>query len=312
MKTTLVTTYVNPDLDGLACVYSYAEYLIKAGRQVFAGIIGKPHVEAEYILKRFKIPDLRLILNSNGYDQIILVDASDLDCLNGSIEPDKVIEIIDHRKVNEVYKFLRAKVQIEFVGAAATLIAEKYIQNNIEISKESAILIYSAIISNTLNFKGTVTTDRDRKAAEWINQTAQLSESFWKELFLAKSDLSGSKLKQRIYGDFAKFTMGRKKVVIAQIEMIGAQKFIKERESEIIPILNELAVEMNSDFIFLNIIELHDAKNYFVITNDVVKKVLEKVLNVNFIGNIAEKAGLIMRKQIAPLLKDELEQNNQI
>jgi inorganic pyrophosphatase/exopolyphosphatase len=310
MKTTLVTAYTNPDLDGLACVYGYAEYLIKTGRQVIAGIIGKPHVEAEYILERFKIPKPQSILNSDGYDQIILVDVSNLDGLNGSIEPDKVIEIIDHRKVNEVHKFLNAKLQIEFVGAAATLIAEKYIQDNIEISKESAILIYSAIISNTLNFKGTVTTDRDRRAAEWVNQTAQLSESFWKELFLAKSDLSGLKLKQRIH--FAGFVMGNKKVSIAQIEMIGARKLVKERGLEIIQIINDLAGKVNSDLIFLNIIELEEEKNYFVVTNDITKKVLEKVLNINFVGNIGEKSGLILRKQIVPLLKDELEQNNQI
>lgn len=51
-------------------------------------------------------------------------------------------------------------------------------KNNVDISKESATLVYGAIISNTLNFKGSVTTDRDKIAAEWLNKVAKLPEDF--------------------------------------------------------------------------------------------------------------------------------------
>jgi len=234
------------------------------------------------------------------------VDASDLNGLEGKIAPEKVIEIIDHRKVHEADKFPNAKVQIEFVGAAATLVAEKFMQNNIAISKESAILIYGAIISNTLNFKGTVTTDRDRKAAEWLNQTAQLPEGFWKELFTAKSDLSGPKLAERIRSDFAWFVIGSKKVGIAQIEIIGAEKLIKEREGEILDTLNKLKNEMSLDFIFQTTVELEEGKNFFVSDDVTTKALLEKILNIQFSGNVAERPNLIMRKQIVPLLKVEI------
>jgi len=70
-----------------------------------------------------------------------------------------------------------------------------------------------AIISNTLNFKGSVTTDRDKAAASWLNQVAKLPKDFWKDLFLAKSDLSGKKLSKGVKGDFAWFVMGGKKSV---------------------------------------------------------------------------------------------------
>ena len=307
MKPILVTTYVNPDLDGIAGAIAYAEFLTKIGQDVIIGMMGQPHDEAKYLLDRFNIQYPSLISNSDDYDQVILLDASDLNALQGKINPKKVIEIIDHRKVHEADKFPNAKVQIELVGAGATLIAEKFMQNNIQISKESAILIYGAIISNTLNFKGTLTTDRDRKAAEWVNQTAQLSEIFWKELFLAKSDLSESKLAERIEEDFAWFTFGGKKVGIAQIEMIGAKKLIEERESEIVPSLDKLKAEMDLDFVFVNIIELEAVKNFFVVSDEQTKVLLEKVLNITFSGNIAERPNLIMRKQIVPLLKKELE-----
>lgn len=307
MKPILVTCYVNPDLDGLAGAVAYSEFLQKTGKSAVSGIIGEPHDEAKYILDRFGIAYPAMIPDADDFDEVILVDASDLNGLEGKIGAEKVIEIIDHRKIHEADKFPNAKVQIELVGSAATLVAEKFMKNNLGISKESAILVYGAILSNTLNFKGTITTDRDREAALWLNNVAQLSEDFWKELFIAKSDLSGGKLVQRIDGDFAWFVMGNKKLGIAQIEMIGAQKLVEERSEEIVQELEKIKKEMGLDFIFQNTIELEGVKNFFVTSDFKTQELLEKVLSVKFSGVVAKRQNLIMRKQIVPLLKDELE-----
>lgn len=307
MKPILITCYVNPDLDGVASAIAYGEFLQKKGLNITVGILGNPHDEAKYILDLFGFEYPHLIINTDNFDKVILVDSSDLNGLEGKILPEKVIEIIDHRKVNEVNKFPNAKVQIEFVGAAATLIAEKFMLNNINISKTSATLIYGAIISNTLNFKGGVTTDRDKKAALWMNQIAELPNNFWKQLFNAKSDLSGNKLVERIEGDLAWFNMGSKKFGIAQVEMIGVKKLIDERIDEILVNLKRIKKEMNLDFIFQNTIELEEAKNFFITQDIDTQNLLKKVLNIKFNGPVAERPNLIMRKQIVPLLKAELE-----
>lgn len=307
MKPVLVTCYVNPDLDGVSGSVAYAEFLQKTGKNVVASIFGEPHEEAKYILNRFDIPYPQELPDAHGFDEVILVDSSDLKGLEGKVMPEKVVEIIDHRKINDANVFLNARVQIELVGAAATLVAEKFMKNGVGISKESAILLCGGILSNTLNFKAGVTTDRDREAFEWLNNMALLPEGFWKELFLAKSDLSGDKLSERIKGDFAWFEMGKKKVGIAQIEMIGAKALVKEREVEILQILNTIKEERGLDYIFQSTLELGDEKNFFVAENAEMKKLLEKVLGIEFVGNLATREGLIMRKQIVPLLKTELE-----
>lgn len=293
MKPKLVTCYVNPDLDGFAGAIAYNEFLQKTGKDSVVGIIGDPSDEVRYILDRFSLASPLAIENADNFNEVVLVDASDLNGLEGKISAEKVIEIIDHRKVHEADKFPRAKVQIELVGAAATLVAEKFMQNKIEISKESAMLLCGAIISNTLNFKGGVTTDRDKITAEWLNKVAKLPEDFWEELFVAKSGLIKN--------------MGDKKVGIAQIEIIGAQKLVAERNAETIQVLDEIKKEMSLDFIFQNTIELKDAKNFFVTHDSKTQELLEKVLKVQFDGAVAERPNLIMRKQIVPLLKDELE-----
>jgi len=263
MKPILITGYVNPDLDAVAGTIAYSEFLNKTGKNTTVGLIGEPHEEARYILDRYTIKYPEIIENADNFNEVILVDASDLIGIEGKIAPEKVIEIIDHRKIHEADKFPNAKVQIELVGSASTLVAERFIKNNIEISKE---------------------------------------------LFKSKSDLSGNKLKERIVGDLAWFNnMGNKKSSIAQLEIIGAEKLITERLDEIIKILEDTKKEMQLNLIFMNMIDLGEYKSYFISDDIATQKILEKILDIKFDGFVAEKSNLIMRKQIVPLLKEELE-----
>ena len=306
MKPILVTSYVNPDLDGVACAVAYAEFLEKVGKSATAGAIGEVHVEARYLLDRFDITPPERLTDANEFESIILVDTSDLKDLEGKISSERVIEIIDHRKVDGAGHFLNAKVQIEFVGAAATLIAEKFITTQTDISRNSAILLFGAIISNTLNFQASVTTDRDRKAANWLNKIANLPESFSADLFKAKSDLSGDRLRKSIEGDFNHFEFGSKKIGIAQLEILGASILVSTREAEITHILQELKSRMNLDFIFQNTIGLDEGKSIFVAGDEETKRLLENVFQVSFHNMASDYSGLIMRKEIAPRLREAL------
>jgi manganese-dependent inorganic pyrophosphatase len=306
-KPILVTCYVNPDLDGYAGTFAYAELLNKQGIIAELGIIGEPHEEVKYVLNRFKITPAPLIESDSNYEQVILVDASDISGLEAKVSPEKVIEIIDHRQVNEADKFPQASVQIELVGAAATLVAEKFKASGYESSEAAALLLYSAIISNTLNFKAGVTTSRDQEMAKWLRESLALSDNYWQELFLAKSDFSGEKLAQRIDGDIAYFTIGGRKISIAQLELIGARELVAERLPEILEILRSVKKAHELDFIFLTNIELVAEKNYFVAEDEELQKILESILGVKFSGPVAVREGMIMRKQIVPLLKAELE-----
>jgi inorganic pyrophosphatase/exopolyphosphatase len=307
MKPILVTSYVNPDLDGVSGAIAYAEFFQKTGTPAVAAVIGELHEEAAYLFNRFSFERPQRVANSHDVDRVVLVDTSDLKNLEGTIEPEKVIEIIDHRAVHEAGSFPNAKVQIELVGAAATLVTERFMQGHVDISPSSAILLCGGIISNTLNFRATMTTDRDHRAYAWLNNIANLPNDFWRELFMAKSDLSGEKLAERIKGDFSQFVFGGKKLGIAQIEMIGAESLIHERGQEIAVILKSIKEQLRLDLIFLNTIELEACKNVFIATDPDMQQLLEQVLKVSFKGGVAQRPTFLMRKQIAPLLREALE-----
>lgn len=308
----LVTAYVDPDLDGVACAVAYAEFLKKRGIKSVAAILGEMHNEAKYIFERFNYVTPDSIVNTESFKKIILVDSSDLSGLENKVDPEKVLEVIDHRKVNEGGKFKNAKIQIELVGSAATLVAEKFINGNVEISKKSAILLNSAIISNTLNFRGSVTTDRDREAASWLGKFSELPPYFWREMFLAKSDLSGDKLRKSMEGDYALFVRAGKKTSIVQLEIMGAKKLLDERGAEILGIINELKLRHGLDHIFQNIVDLEFGKNFLVTDAPATKALVEKALKIKFSGNIAERDGKqpILRKEIVPLFLEVLDNNS--
>ena len=155
-----------------------------------------------------------------------------------------------------------------------------------------------AIISNTLNFKSNTTTDRDNKAFEWLKQQIEIPESFAKDLFNSKSDLSGPKLEQVIRDDFIFFTVHDKKVGVAQIEIFNTDNLIKNREVEIVKILNELKTEQDLNFIFLNLIDLEQGKNICIPADILTKELLDKVVH---------PSTLMMRKEIVPRIKEYLQ-----
>jgi manganese-dependent inorganic pyrophosphatase len=303
MDTIVVTTYVNPDLDGFACSVALTEFLNKTGQTAVMKVFGKPTVEVEYLLERFglKIQEDAAV----PLDHVVLVDTSEILAIDKSIKPENVIEIIDHRKINDAALFKNAKVQVEPVGSAATLIAEKYEKTGTEISIKTATLLYGAIVSNTLNFRANVTTDRDRRMAEWLGGKLELPEQFIEEMFRAKSDVSGVKLGEKIEADFAVFNIGGQKVGIGQLEITDVKKLIETRKPEIMDILQKLKFQEKLDKVFLSCIDLGEEFNAFVALEPATQQALSSILHVSFEQNVAYREGFIMRKEIIPLLKEK-------
>lgn len=301
----LVTPYMDPDLDGTACAYGYVEYLCKNGRDAIAGIFGTPYREAQFVMNKFNIPkfvDANSIIGQ--VDKIIIVDASDTRGLSKRVDPKKVIEVIDHRKINDADSFPNAIKQIEMVGSAATLIAEKFHQNGTEISLESAALLFSAIVSNTINFRANVTTDRDHKMANWCKKQFPLQEGYVHEMFSDKSKFEGS-LKDKLI--FATFNFNNRDLGIAQLEIINAEDFVRNNLGEIKKILAEKKVEKSLDSALLTCIDLENAFNIIIVSDNETKKLIEQALSMEFENEVGKKNGILMRKEIVPLIKKTLE-----
>ena len=304
-KKVLVTSYENPDVDGTGCSYAYSDFLQNKNIDAQAGFFGKPHREAQFVIDKFNIKINNAENLIDEYKDVIFLDASEVLRLPQKIKPEQIVEIIDHRKSEDTDKFPNAKIQIELVGSCATLIAEKFEKENMEISKESAVLLYSAIISNTLNFQGRLTTNRDKKMAEWLKKQIELPEDYVHQMFVHKSKFT-QPLKDVLLGDFKDFQINDDKIGIAQLEIVDVDDFINNNLEETKKLLSEIKKEKSSKYIFLNCIDLENGFNAFVAIDDLTKKVISSSLNVNFEDDIAKSDHLIMRKEMVPLIKEVL------
>lgn len=301
----LVTSYPSPDLDGAACAYAYAEFLNKTGKEAIAATFRTPHREAQFVMNKFNIelPSNAAEIFNAGIRGIVIVDASDYHALAGVMQYEDITEVIDHRKVNEAEKFTNAKVQIELVGSAATLIAEKFYENNVGISTKSAVLLYSAIVSNTINFKNNVTTDRDKKMAQWLLTKLELPEGHIQDMFAHKSEFK-KPLKEIIIDDFA--TLPQFSFGAAQLEILNVDDFVENNLDELKQILKELQQEYSLEKIFLSCIDLEKALNIFVTVDTETEELLSEIFDVKFTNGVAKRTGILMRKETTPKIIEAL------
>jgi len=310
MSHSLVTPYSNPDLDGVASAFAYAELLNKRGQDANAGVFGTPHREAQFVLDKIglKIQDGSKLISAA--EDVIVVDASDVRSLPDKLEPVMVSKIIDHRQEHRADQFPNADVQIELVGAAATLIAEKFFQSNIDISKDAALLLYGAIIFNTMNFQANVTTQRDKKVAEWLRDQTRIPEEFTKQMFKHKSAFS-EPIKEVFLGDFSTVSYKRQGIGIAQLEIIDVNDFLNQNKKNIQTALKEIENEKNLDHVFLTCADLEDGFNRFVTVDDKTSELLSQSLGVEFEENEAVKDDVLLRKEMISEIKKVIEGTSQ-
>lgn len=301
----LVTAKINPDLDGVASAYAYSRLLQKQQQNATEGIFGHPHVEVQYLIDRFQIDDIAYS-PSGHFDSFILVDASDVAGMPQVIRPEDVIEVIDHREFHRAKElFPRAKIQIEKVGAAATQIAERYQNANVSIDRNSAILLYGAIYSNTLHLKASVTTQRDQSAIEWLQKQTQIPQGLIHDMFVAKTEAASRSVENVLQSDWKEFILDSKCIGIAQLEVLQLDDFIRDYLDQILKVLDDLKQKHHLQFAFLTAVDLKQDFNIFVTKDEDAQSLLCKILGVEFKNSVGKRVGLLLRKELVTLILKE-------
>lgn len=303
-----VTGYINPDIDCIACSVGYAEFLKQGGKEagaVFSGDIGK---ESEFVKKYLGFLNILHVDGGLENDQIVLVDTSDIRAVDQSIRKENVIEVIDHRRLAYLHDFPNAKMQIDLVGSCATLITERFYDNGIIPSKESAILLFSAIVSNTVNFMSRVTTQRDKDMALWLKKYLDIPQNYISDMFEYKSDINKKNIEEVLTEEFKQYAINEKKIGVVQLEITDAVHRVLMLESDIRKILKKIKDEKHLDYLLLSCVDIIDGFNYFLTNDYESSNFFEKALGINGVYNGVKTDGILMRKEIYPKLVKYLEE----
>ncbi len=229
-RSLIVTAKKNPDLDGVACAVGYANLLEQTGRLAVAVVAGQPDAEARFVLSRVQLTVSSMVPSDTI--GVVLVDMSARPGLPEFVDPERVVEVIDHRLHGDPSQsFPNAAVQVEAVGAAATLVFERFSQAGISPSRETAILLQAAIQSNTQCLKGSVTTSRDIEAAHALQALHPLSADLINNQFRARSEEILQDLPSAILRETKTFAHESGAFQVSQLECPGALELVPQVRS---------------------------------------------------------------------------------
>ncbi|CAM4500878.1 manganese-dependent inorganic pyrophosphatase [Paenibacillus endophyticus] len=307
MTKTLIFGHKNPDTDTITSAIAYAELKTKLGADVEAIRLGDVNGETQYALDYFGIQAPRLIENvADETDTVILVDHNERQQSANDIDRVQVLEVIDHHRIANFETSAPLYFRAEPVGCTATILNKLYKENGVEIRKEIAGLMLSAIISDSLLFKSPTCTEQDVAAARELAEIAGVdADSYGLDMLKAGADLSDKTIAQLISLDAKEFSMGSYKVEIAQVNAVDTNDVLS-RQAELEAALNDIIATKGLDLFLLVVTD--------ILNNDSVALALgaqaaavEKAYNVALSDNKAVLKGVVSRKsQIVPVLTETL------
>ena len=293
------------DIDAYACAVAYAELL---------NLLGEPAIAYSSAVLNESITPTILSWNSEfstsyvpkSEDTFTIVDVSEPKYLDAVVAIDRVDEVIDHHVgFGDFWSAKRqTKVTLDFIGAAATLIYEKWIQADrfLDMSETSARLLLSAILDNTLNFQAAITSNRDHAAYAALLPIANLPED-WTSIYFSECQ---SKIMRDIQIALKNDTkmqtfkqLGGEEIAIGQLVIWDAREIVDTRIGELSSTMHD-----KSSWWFINVVSISEGISYFITDNNAIKEWAEKLLKVSFVDEVAKADRLWLRKEI---VKEDLD-----
>jgi len=267
------------DLDSVVSAIAYAHLLnfenCSQPHQVYLPLL---NLQRKDFFLRKDIIYLFDLLNISLEDLLFLDDGIPLEVL---LREDKLrIQLVDHNSLNPRQKFLSSVIEgivdhhkdeevlyplmtdksklIATVGSASTLIAEKFfLNNNLHISPELALLLLAPILVDTSNLQSIEkTTSRDVLAVETLKSLAAeiLPSNFYEKLFTAKHDVSGLTLDMLLRKDFKEYLDG---TLLYGISSFPTMVTWSEEDIPLIrPIIEEYAKHRKLSLLFVMMTEM--------------------------------------------------------
>lgn len=284
------------DIDAYASIIAYAKFLNLKGKSAIAYSSSPLNESISTSLKNNKYTISRQ-LDLKKDNKFILLDVSNPDFFDESVDMDKIIQVIDHHFGFENYWISTPSVNtiIEKIGSVATIIFELFEKENLleYLDKDMCLLLMSAILDNTLNFKAKVTTSRDITAYKKLEKLANLNFNYAKSYFNECEKEINNHLKEAILNDTKLDNTGGKiPHVFAQLTVWDASNIINN-----INLVYDSLNTFKSPWL-MNLISLKDGKSYLISNDDNVKFNLEITFNCSFNNDIAVLSDVYLRKEI--------------
>ena len=207
--------------------------------------------------------------------QVILVDHNEKSQAVDGIEDAEILEIIDHHRLGSLETIAPVFFRNQPLGCTSTIIYQMFKEYQIELPKDIAGLLCSAILSDTLIFRSPTCTAIDKEAAYALAAIAEIEpEEYAAKMFQAGSNLLAKSPEEIFYQDFKKFVLGDVTLGVGQITSMTAKE-LEEIKGKMIPYLQKALVEHEVEMI------------YFMLTN-----IMEESTELLYAGSGAKELAI--------------------
>lgn len=306
MEKTLVFGHKNPDTDTICSALAYANLKNKLGVNAEAARLGEVNKETQFALEYFQV-EAPVYIEAVPADvkDVILVDHNEFQQSVSNIKDVRIAEVIDHHRVSNFETKEPLYFRAEPVGCTATILNKMYKENGVEVTKDIAGLLLSAIISDSLLLKSPTCTPEDVDAAHELAKIAGVElEKYGLDMLQAGADLSDKSPLELITMDAKEFAMGDAKVEIAQVNTVDASK-VYELQAELEAEMDKAISEKGLDLFLFAVTDILNNDSEVLARGGGIAKVGEAFGVELDANNRALLKGVVSRKkQIVTALTD--------
>ena len=293
---TLIFGHKSPDTDSICSSMVMEKFSRNLGIDVEAVRLGNVNKETQYVLDYLKLEAPRLIEKVEEGQKVILVDHNEFGQSVEGIENAVIEMVIDHHRICNFQTKEPLYYRAEPVGCKATIIYKRFKEENMPIEKKEAILMLSAIISDTLLFKSPTCTKQDEEACEELAKIAGIDiHTYGLEMLKAGTDLGDLTAEQLINLDAKSLTKDTAKFVIAQVNTVSIEDVLK-REDELKTAINKEISDKGLSLFVLAITDILNSNSEIIALGekaDIIKQAFGKELE----NDKAFLEGVVSRKK---------------
>ena len=304
----MVKTYVfghkSPDSDSITSSLVMTNLEKELGNsEAQAYRLGNINKETEFILNYLDIDAPELLDDVEDGADVILVDHNSPAESVDNLENANILKVVDHHKLaleTSYPLFLR----FEPVGCTETILCKLYKENGVEITKEIATLMLSAIISDTLLLKSPTTTDDDKKAVEELAKIAEINyEEYGLDMLKAGTDLSSFTIDEILALDAKQIDFKDVKSIVNQVNTADISDVMAMKE-DLEAGINKIIEDEDLDLFMLLITDIVNSNSQVIVLGKDAGLV-EKAYGVKLEDNTALLEGVVSRKkQVVPIMTE--------
>ena len=299
----LIFGHKNPDTDTICSAMAKEILYKKNGCEKSKAVrLGNVNKETQYVLNYLELEAPELIEKVEEGQEVILVDHNEFNQSVEGIEKAKILEVVDHHRIANIETSEPLYYTARPFGCTSTILYKEFKHRNIEIGKTEAILMASAIISDTLLLKSPTTTKHDINALEELGKIAGINiEEYGLEMLKAGTDLDEFSAEELINLDAKSLDKEGTKFVIAQVNTVSIEDALK-RQNELEEAINNAIEEKGLSLFILAITDILNSNSEIIALGtktDAVEKAFDKKLE----NNRAFLEGVVSRKkQLLPFI----------